>query len=576
MAMLKISEKVGEILIGAGLLTKEQLGKALQVQRGTTKRLGEVLVELGLVSELDIASALSKQLGIPMASAESGSLTPRRDEGLERLVPEEFARQHSVLPLARTEDTLTLACINPLDLIMLDNVGRMTRCEIHPVVATKSELEHAMGRLYGEGSMLQEAIGQSYRVGEDAGGEGAVVSDAPSDLDRLREAAEEAPVVRLVDLILRQALKERASDIHIEPFRERLSLRYRIDGVLCELSPPARHLHAAIVSRIKILCKLDIAEKRLPQDGGFTMTMGGQSIDFRVATIPSIYGEKVAIRILNKPSELLDLGRLGFETKALEIFRHAIRESHGLILLTGPTGSGKSTTLYAALSEINSPMKHILTIEDPVEYRIEGINQVQVKPSIGLTFAAGLRAFMRQDPDILMVGETRDLETAEICVRATLTGHLVFTTLHTNDAASAVARLVDIGVAPYLLSATLRLVIAQRLLRKLCEQCKEAYEPLPELRERLQLREEELLYRPKGCEQCLNTGYLGRFGLYEVMPTLSTELRDAIARGKPAHTLKALAIAAGMSTLWDEGVKKVRAGLTSLAELESTVLLSGQ
>ena len=302
------------------------------------------------------------------------------------------------------------------------------------------------------------------------------------------------------------------------------------------------------------------------------MTMDNRSIDFRVSTIPSIYGEKVVIRILDKSPSLLDLGRLGFDAKALSEFRQAIHDPYGLILITGPTGSGKSTTLYAALSEINTPSKNILTIEDPVEYRLEGVNQVQIKPVIGLTFAAGLRAFMRQDPDILMVGETRDLETAEICVRATLTGHLVFTTLHTNDAASAIARLMDLGMAPYLLSATIRMVVAQRLLRRLCDHCKEAYEPLSELRDRFHVTE-ELLYRAKGCEPCLNTGYHGRFGIYEVMSPIGRELREAIAKGKPDHALKDLAVSAGMSTLWEEGLKKVRAGLTSLEELESVVLL---
>jgi len=570
MAMLKTSEKVGEILMTAGLLTKEQLLKALEVQRGTTKRLGEVLVELGLVSELDITSALSKQLGIPFASSASGLLTPRRGEGLEQLVPEEFARQHLVLPLSRTMRSLTVACVNPLDLIMLDNLSRVSRCEINPVVTTKVDLEQAIERFYGADSMLREAIGQSYQVADDDSlldGE----DEESLDLDRLRQAAEEAPVIRLVDLIIRQAIKEGASDIHIEPFKDKINLRYRIDGALCELSPPARHLHAAIVSRIKILCKMDIAEKRLPQDGGFMMSMDGRSIDFRVSSIPSIFGEKVVIRILDKPPALLDLGRLGFDAKVLQSFRQAIRDPYGLVLVTGPTGSGKSTTLYAALNEINSPTKNIITIEDPVEYRLPGVNQVQIKPGIGLTFATGLRAFLRQDPDIMMVGEIRDTETAEICVRAALTGHLVFSTLHTNDAPSAVSRLVDIGVAAYLMSSTISLVVAQRLIRKLCERCKEAYEPLQEVRDRFHVTE-ELLYRAKGCEHCVNTGYHGRLGIYEIMyPT--RELRDAIAKGSPAHVLKEVAVQSGMVTLWEEGLKKVRAGLTSLEELESGVLL---
>ncbi|MBI3321569.1 MAG: Flp pilus assembly complex ATPase component TadA [Candidatus Omnitrophica bacterium] len=569
MAILKQRDKLGQILLKAGLLTEERLAKALQVQQGTTKRLGQILAEMELVTDLDIATALSKQLGIPFASSASGLLSPQKGDGLEQLVPEEFARQHLVLPLSRTLNALTVACVNPLDLITLDNLSRISRCEIHPVVTTREDLEQAIERFYGGDSMLREAIGHSYEMSE---AEGAMLeSEETLDLDRLKQAAEDAPIIRLVDLIIRQAIKERASDIHIEPFKDNLKLRYRIDGVLCEIAPPSKQLHAAIISRVKILCKLDIAQKRLPQDGGFMMMMEGRSIDFRVSSIPSIYGEKVVIRILDKPPALLDLNRLGFSEQGLAAYKQAIREPYGLILMTGPTGSGKSTTLYATLNEINSPTKNILAIEDPVEYRIEGVNQVQIKPSIGLTFAAGLRAFMRQDPDIIMVGETRDLETAEICMRASLTGHLVFTTLHTNDAPSAVSRLVDIGIVPYLLSSTVSLVVAQRLLRKLCDRCKEAYEPVPTVREQLHLTE-ELLYRPKGCEQCTGTGYKGRFGVYEVM-TLGRELRDMIAKGAPAHVLKDIAVKSGMSTLWDEGLKYVKTGLTSLEELGGIIAL---
>ena len=570
MPILKRGDKLGQILINAGLITQEQLEKALEIQRGTTKRIGAVLVESGIVNEREMATALSRQLGIPYASKASGLLAPHKGEGLEQLVPEEFARQHLILPLSRTLNLLTVACINPLDLIAMDNLTRITHCEINPVMTNKNDLEEAIEQFYsGDDTMLRKAIGESYEQLTDP--------DAPSeaaeenlDLDRLKQAAEEAPVIRLVDLIIRQAIKDRASDIHIEPFKDTLSLRYRIDGVLCEIAPPARHLHAAIVSRIKILCKMDIAQKRLPQDGGFTMKMDGQPVDFRVSTIPCIYGEKVVVRILIKSAALLDLGRLGFGVRDLEAFRKAIHDPYGLVLITGPTGSGKSTTLYAALNEIHSVKKNILTIEDPVEYRLSGINQVQVKPSIGLTFAAGLRAFMRQDPDIVMVGETRDLETAEICVRASLTGHLVFTTLHTNDAPSAVTRLVDIGIAPYLISSTLSLVVAQRLLRQLCERCKEAYEPLPEIRDRFGFQ--ELLYKAKGCEACAGTGFRGRLGVYEAMLP-GRELRNAIAKGEPSHILRDAAISEGMSTLWEEGLKKVKDGLTSLEELGAVILL---
>ncbi|MDP3722126.1 MAG: ATPase, T2SS/T4P/T4SS family [Candidatus Omnitrophota bacterium] len=567
--MLKTMEKLGELLIKSRLITEEQLLKALEVQRGTRRRIGEILVELGLTTELDIATALSKQLGIPFASQASGLLSPPKGEGLDQLVSEEFARQHLVLPLSRTLNTLTVACVNPLDLITMDSLSRVVHCEVNPVVTTKADLEHAIERFYGSDSMLKEAIGQSYELIDSQAA--LPPAEQTLDLDRLKQAAEEAPVIRLVDLILRQAIKDRASDIHIEPFKDHLNLRYRIDGVLCKIPPPAQSYHAAIISRVKILSKLDIAQKRLPQDGAFSTTMEGRPIDFRVSTVPSVNGEKVVIRILSKSEELMDVGRLGFSPDAAAAVRRAIREPYGLILITGPTGSGKSTTLYAALNEINSPQKNILTIEDPVEYRLDGITQIQAQPAIGLTFAAGLRAFMRQDPDIIMVGETRDLETAEICLRAALTGHLVFSTLHTNDAPSAVSRLIDIGIAPYLLSSTITLIVAQRLLRRLCERCKAAYEPLPEIRERFHVTE-DLLYKAAGCESCVKTGYRGRVGIYEVM-TVGRALREAMAKGLPAHALKEAAVADGMSTLWDEGVKKAREGLTSLEELESTVLL---
>ena len=568
MPILKQASKLGEILMKAGVLTEEQLAKALEMQRGTTKHLGELLVELNLVSEIDITTALSKQLGIPHATRASGLLNPVKGEGLEQLIPEEFARQHGVLPIARHMNALTVACVNPLDLIAIDNLNRLTGCVINPIVTTRADLDQAIDVFYGSSSMLREAVDKSYEVvdGELAGREEEVLS-----LDRLRQAAEEAPVIRLVDLIIREAIKQRASDIHIEPFKDIIKLRYRIDGVLYEIAPPAKQLHAGIVSRVKILCKLDIAEKRLPQDGAFVMMMDRQTIDFRVSTMPTIYGEKVVIRILRKSPELLELKRLGFTEHELGMFQKSIHDPYGLILITGPTGSGKTTTLYAALNEIRSPAKNIITVEDPVEYRLEGVNQVQIKPAIGLTFATGLRAFLRQDPDIIMVGEVRDKETAEICVRSSLTGHLVFSTVHTNDAPSAVTRMIDIGLAPYLISSTISLVAAQRLLRRLCESCKQAYEPLPEIRKQFDITE-ELLYRAKGCEECAQTGYRGRVGIYEVMG-MNNDLRDLIAGNAPAHTLREAAEKGGLVTLWMAGMRRVRDGLTSLEELQSVVLL---
>ncbi len=566
MAIVKLGDKLGDILVKAGLLTREQLEKTLALQRGTSKRIGELLVELGLVTELDITVALSKQLGLSYVTFASGLLTPQQGEGLETLVPAEFARQHLVLPLSRNLNTLTVACVNPYDLILMDNLARLTACEINPVVTSKTDMEKAIHEFYDQ-SAFQEAIGKSYQLPD----QGTVVEEEVTSLDRLKQEAEEAPVIRLVDLIIRQAILDRASDVHIEPFQDKLVLRYRIDGVLYEIPPPAKHLHPALISRIKILSKLDIAEKRLPQDGGFMMSMEGQRIDFRISTIPTLYGEKVVVRILKTTPELLDLGQLGFDQRELEIFRKAIRSPYGMVLLSGPTGSGKTTTLYGALNEIKSPHKNILTIEDPVEYRLDGINQVQVKPLIGLTFARGLRAFLRQDPDTIMVGEVRDLETAEICVQAALIGRLVFSTVHTNDAPSVVTRLVNLGVAPFLLSSTLSLIVAQRLVRRLCGQCREAYEPLPAIREQFQITE-DLLYRAKGCEHCGQTGYRGRVGIYEVM-AMSDALRDLTVKGAPSHVLREAAVKEGLMTLWQSGLRKVRAGLTSMEELANIVVL---
>jgi len=574
MPIIKTGGKLGEILLRAGLVTQEQLTKALEIQRGTTKRIGEVFVELGLVSELDIAMAVSKQLGIPYVTGSSGLLHPPKGQNLETLIAEPFARKYLVLPLAKNMDSLTIACVNPLDLIMIDNIRRLTGCEVNPVVTTRTDLEQAINTFYDEGSMLKEAIDQSYQMVEDGHQEEASDEVLNLNLDRLREAAEDAPVIRLVDLIIHQAIKERASDIHIEPFKDRIHLRYRIDGILYEMSPPARTLHSAIVSRIKILSKLDIAEKRLPQDGGFSMTMDGPTIDFRISTIPTIHGEKVVIRILRKTAEQLDLGQLGLEPAELEAFRQTVLSPYGLVLTTGPTGSGKTTTLYGALSEIRASTRNIITIEDPVEYRLDGVNQVQIKPSIGLTFARGLRAFLRQDPDVIMVGEIRDKETAEICVQAALTGHMVFSTVHTNDAASAAARLTEMGVPSYLVSSTLTLVVAQRLLRRLCQQCRVAYEPLPAIREQFGIKE-ELLYQAKGCEQCGKTGYKGRVGIFELMH-MNRELRDMVGKGVSAHQLAREAEKHGMVTLWQSGLKAVRRGLTSLEELSTVVVLEQQ
>src|SRR3989338_902506 len=435
--------KLGEMLVKEGLLSQEQLERVILLQKKEGGRLGEILIKQDMVKESDLAYVLGKQLNMPYASMKSGLLNPAQDQGLEELIPQELALRNIVLPLSRTVNSLTCAIFDPLDLTLLDNLRKLTHCEIIPVIATRSDILRAVKDFYGKTNLLKNAVEQSYGLA-DITVEAEAKVDTTLSMDRLVAMAEEAPVIKLVDLVIRQAIDERASDIHIEPGRNKIRVRYRIDGKLYDIPPPAKHLSLAIVSRIKILACFDIAEKRLPQDGAFMVRLEDRTIDLRVSVIPTIYGEKVVMRILDRSQVALDFSSLGFEPKQAEEFRKAITSPYGLVLLTGPTGSGKTTTLYAALNEIRDTTKNITTIEDPVEYHLDSINQVQVKPEIGLTFASALRAFLRQDPNVILVGEVRDLETAEICIRAALTGHLVLSTLHTNDAPSAISRLIDI------------------------------------------------------------------------------------------------------------------------------------
>ena len=563
--------RLGELLVKAGLITSSQLEKAISVQRQEGGRLGEVLVKLGFVKEEQVVSLLGEQLGIPYFTLGTGMLKPAVDQNLEQLIPQDFAMKNSVLPLSRTLRSLTVAMADPLDLILVDNLKKLSGCEINPVIATKADINKTIEEFYGKSTMLKEAVEASYDIITTVTGlEDGELADQELSLDKLVARAEEAPVVKLVDLIIRQAIDERASDIHIEPFKERICLRYRIDGKLYEIPPPARHLHLPIISRIKILAKLDIAEKRLPQDGAFLVKIEDRVIDLRTSTIPTIYGEKVVLRILDRSTVVLDLNRLGFDAKQLEHIRKAIISPFGLVFLTGPTGSGKTTTLYAIFNEIKSPTKNILTIEDPVEYKLDGINQVQVKPEIGLTFAAALRSFLRQDPNVMLVGEVRDLETAQICIRCALTGHLVLSTLHTNDAPTAISRLIDIGIESYMLGPSLRIIVAQRLIRKLCPDCKEAYEPTPEQLKSIKLKT-ELVYKPKGCAKCSQLGYKDRTCISEVM-VVNDEIQDLINQRAPFQKIREAAKQAGMQTLFESGIKKAESGITSLEEVFSTTL----
>ncbi len=565
--------RLGELLIREGLINAAQLEKAIALQHQQGGRLGEVIIREGFVKEDQMVAVLGKQLNIPFFTLGTGMLKPASGQGLEKVIGYDFALKNSVLPLSRTLNSLTVAMSDPLDIILVDNLKHITDCEINTVIATQTDIQKAIAEFYGKSAMLQQAVDASYDASRisipEIGGDSEGLESELS-MDKLIARAEEAPVVKLVDLIIRQAIDERASDIHIEPFRDKISLRYRIDGKLYEVPPPAKHLHLALLSRIKILSKLDIAEKRLPQDGAIMVKIDERQIDIRVSTIPTIHGEKAVLRILDRSAVVLELGQMGFEAKQLEIMRKVINAPYGLVFITGPTGSGKSTTLYAILNEIKNPTKNIVTVEDPVEYKLDGINQVHVKPEIGLTFAVALRSFLRQDPDIMLVGEVRDLETAQICVRSALTGHLVLSTLHTNDAPSAVTRLIDIGIEPYMVAPSLLCIIAQRLIRKLCPDCKEAYEPGEAELKNIKIKS-ELIYRAKGCPKCGSTGYKGRSCIAEVMP-LTEELRELVNQRASFQKIREIARQQGMQTLYESAMNKVESGVTSLEEALSVTM----
>ncbi len=569
--------KIGEILIKQGLISENQLQEATNIQKQKRgKRIGEIFIEMGMVKEEDFAIALGSQLSIPYASYASGLLNPKTDQNLEKLVDYEFAQKNLVLPLSKNLRSLTCAVFDPLDFFIFDNLKILTGCDLNLVLSTRTDLLKAINAFYVTGkaaaereggTLLDQALQKSYVDGElgrkveDKG----ISTDSELSVDRLIAKAEEAPVVKLVDLVIRQAIDERASDIHIEPFKDRLEIRYRIDGVLYQIPPPAGHLHLPIVSRIKILAKMDIAEKRLPQDGSISAKLEDRTVDLRVSTIPTVWGEKVVLRLLDKMAVKFELANLGFDPKQLQAIRHALESSYGLFFVTGPTGCGKSTTLYACLNEVFDTSLNIMTCEDPVEFKIDGVNQVGVRSDIGLTFANALRAFLRQDPDIIMVGEVRDLETAQICLRAALTGHLVLSTLHTNDASSAVARLIDIGVPHYLLTPSLVMVVAQRLIRKLCSKCKEPYEAQGQVVGSYKIKS-DLIYRAKGCDECNHTGYKGRTLVTEVM-TINDEIRNLVSKSAGYTEIRDAARRNGMDSLFESGMKKVESGLSSIDEI---------
>ncbi len=556
--------KLGEILVRQGLISEDQLQQALADQKKTGAPLGEILVTMRFVRrETDIMVALSQQLNLPVMVGDQ--LNPRADQRLKDIFPEKIAKERFALPLFRSGKNLTVAFAKPFDLLLLDDLKKITGLEIIPVLATPNDLRAKLQSFYGD-IQLEEVVTGKQMEAETKSAARGVTEGRVMLAERMAEA-DQPPVIRFVDLLLKKAIEDRASDIHIEPFEDRLIVRYRLDGILYELPPPPKQMHLAVVSRVKILSKLDIAEKRIPQDGSFSITYKSRNIDVRVSTVPVVFGERVVMRLLDKGAGLKGLKDLGFDEKQLKAFQDAVEKPYGLIYITGPTGSGKTTTLYAAIDFVKSTETNILTIEDPVEFQMQGVGQVQVKPDIGLTFATGLRAFLRQDPDIILVGEVRDEETADVCVRAALTGHLVLSTLHTNDAPTAVTRLIDIGVKPYLVASSLILIGAQRLVRKLCPSCKEPYEASDkEMKDfRLNVRK---IYKAKGCKDCRDIGYWGRVAIYEIMP-ITEEMRSVIARNEPIELLREAEKKAGIATLFDSGVRKVEEGVTTLEEVLS-------
>ncbi len=561
---LRSKKLIGQVFLERGLIDEEELRTALNLQADSREKLGKLLVDLGYVSERDCLATVSEHLGIPAMSATDYPSVPV----LDSILSFRFMKQCKFVPVALENNELTLAMTDPLDHPTLDSVKQATGYQVKAVLGAESEILDVLEKFYGSSA---STLG---RIIEGINGDSIDnLSDEIEDIEQLKDLASEAPVIRLVNLLISKAIENRASDIHIEPFEKDLQVRYRIDGILHDVEAPPKKLKAALISRVKIMSKLNIAERRLPQDGRIKLKVLGRDIDLRVSTLPTMYGESVVMRILDKSNtSLYDIRRLGFPEDSLQEFESLIHRPHGIFLVTGPTGSGKTTTLYSALSAINLPDKKIITIEDPIEYQIDGVNQIHVNSQIGLTFAAGLRHIVRQDPDVIMIGEIRDLETAEIAIRAALTGHLVFSTLHTNDAPSAITRLIDMGAADYLIASSLLGVLAQRLVRVICPSCKTETFPVPEMLDEIGFRrgdrrgEPARFFEGSGCENCANTGFIGRVGIYELM-TINDDIRKLTVGKADSNQIRKKALEHGMRPLRDDGWLKVRQGTSSIAEV---------
>ena len=555
--------RLGDILKDMGLVTEEQIATALSRQGETRKRLGQLLIDDGVLTELDLAKALAAKFGVSFLDLSDTPLEP----AAAGYIDEKLARRYGAAPIRFLDDnTLLVAMVDPQNLLVLQDLEIITGFAIQPAIASEEDIYGAIATIYRDRPDIDQSTVED-----------AAFEEAAGELTDIREATDEAPIIKLVNSVIAQSVDDSASDIHFEPQAKELMIRFRVDGVLHEVMSIPRRMQAGVISRLKIMAELDIAERRVPQDGRIGLMVGGKPIDMRVATLPTVYGEKIVMRLLDKSNVMLDLEELGFSDKALKRFHKSFTKPYGAILVTGPTGSGKSTTLYAALNILNSPEKNVITVEDPVEYRLTGINQVQVNVRAGMTFAAALRSILRCDPDIVMVGEIRDRETAQIAVESALTGHLVLSTLHTNDAPGALSRLTEMGIEPFLTSSAVDCVLAQRLARRLCTQCREPYTATKEMLRKNDFppevcdRDDVVLYRAKGCSRCNTTGYKGRLGLYEVM-IVSEAIRRLTVERKSADEISRVAAAEGMKSLREDGIDKVLLGMTSVEEIARVII----
>jgi type IV pilus assembly protein PilB len=567
-----MSQRLGDLLVKEKVITQEQLTAALNSQKADGGRLGSVLVKLGFLSDEDVTNFLSRQYGVPAINLNYFEI----DAAVVKLVPQETARRYQILPLSRVGASLTIAMVDPTNVFAMDDIKFMTGFNIEPVVASETSIMEGIDKAYSAPAEPEEDLETVMSTLSDIADTDVELAaeETETGLAELEKAAEEAPIVKLVNMVLTDAVKRGASDIHIEPYEKEYRVRFRIDGVLQTIMNPPAKLKDAITSRIKIMSKLDISEKRLPQDGRIMLKVNlsgkKKQLDYRVSTLPTLFGEKIVMRLLDKENLRLDMTKLGFEQESLDKFARAILKPYGMVLVTGPTGSGKTNTLYSSISQLNKPDTNIMTAEDPVEFQLAGVNQVQMKESIGLNFAAALRSFLRQDPNIILVGEIRDFETAEIAIKAALTGHLVLSTLHTNGAPETISRLMNMGIEPFLVATAVHLICAQRLVRRVCSNCAEELDlPLQALLDAGYSPEEAKTFKPKkgkGCSTCNNTGYKGRAGLYEVME-IDDEIRELILVGASATELKKKAIERGMITLRRSGLIKAMTGVTTLEEV---------